>query len=64
MKYIWLACAEYEDGTSIEKKVPYTEGESVREENETQYRLECWLLSRHEGCTWYSVTVMEDPDEE
>lgn len=63
MRYVWIASAKYKDGTSIEKKFPYLGG-TIREDNETQYRLECWLLSRHEDCIWYSVIVEEELDED
>lgn len=56
----WIARAEYEDGTEIEKAFPYAEGGNYEAEQERQYSLECWLIEEHEGCTWYSVDFVED----
>lgn len=56
----WEACADYADGTSICKLFPYDEHDSYKEESERQYELEAWLLSRQEGCTWYSVNLMKE----
>lgn len=56
---VWFCVAEYEDGTRIEKTFPYFGG-SIREDDQRQYDLECWLIERHEGCTYYSVCVIAE----
>ena len=56
---MWEACAEYADGTSIRKTFPYNENGNYSRENERQYELECWLIERHPGCTWYNVNYIE-----
>lgn len=56
---IWYACAEYADGTRIEKYFPYYEDGDYEKEEERQYELEAWLLGKHEGCIWYSVGCEE-----
>lgn len=55
----WIAVAEYADGTSIEKSFPF-HGGSIREENQEQYDIECWLIHRHAGCTYYSVVAVDE----
>lgn len=57
---MWEASAEYSDGTSVCRLFEYRED---KDEAEQQYDLECWLIERHEGCTWYSVVYVE-PEEE
>lgn len=54
---MWETVAEYADGTSVRRLFAYSEG---RNENDQQYDLECWLLERHPGCTWYSVNYIEE----
>lgn len=49
---MWEARAEYADGTTIERLFDYDESMG---EAEQIYRLEEWLISRHDNCTWYSV---------
>ena len=56
---MWEARAEYADGTSVERLFEY-HGGSIREENQEQYDIECWLIERHPDCTWYSVNYVED----
>ena len=57
----WEARAEYLDGTSVERLFEYNEREN---ENKQQFEIENWLVSRHDGCTWYSVDIVfEDKDE-
>ena len=58
---MWEARAEYEDGTTVERLFAddLTVGEA-----EMQYRLECWLIERHPGCTWYSVNYVFIEEEE
>lgn len=56
---MWECKAEYADGTTVERLIDYNAG-SIREDNQTQYDLECWLLSRHPDCTWYSVNYVEE----
>ncbi len=48
---MWEARADYEDGTSI---CEYYDNDG-REDGEQIYDLEEMLISRKEGCTWYSV---------
>lgn len=57
---MWNAIAEYADGSGIEINVPYNENGNYRLECERQYEIECWLISRHDDCTFYSVTYIED----
>lgn len=52
---MWEARTEYEDGTTIERLFDYSETVS---DNEQQYNIECWLIERHPGCTWYSVNYI------
>lgn len=54
-EWYWEAYAEYEDGTSVRKYFDPNEHES---ENDQQYHLEEWLLTRHPGCTFYTVNVV------
>ena len=54
---MWEARAEYKDGTSVER---YFETSESLSENEDQYMIECWLLERHPGCTWYPVSWVND----
>lgn len=49
---MWEARAEYADGTSIERLF---ESNPRMNEADEQYNIECWLLSAHKDCTWYSV---------
>ena len=57
---MWNAVAEYADGTRIEKNFPYCENGNYHAEVERQYDIECWLLSQHDDCTYYSVVYVED----
>lgn len=57
---MWEAIGEYADGTRIEKNFLYGEEGNYSRECERQYDLECWLLSQHEDCTFYSVAYVED----
>ena len=59
-KKMWYAVAEYADGTRIEKYFPYHENGNYSAECERQYDIECWLLSQHEDCTFYSVVYVEE----
>ena len=52
--------AEYAEGTRIEKYFPYHENGNDNAECERQYDIECWLLSQHEDCTFYSVAYVEE----
>ena len=52
---MWEARAEYEDGTSVERYFDYRTDMS---DGDQQYELECWLIERHPGCTWYSVNFV------
>lgn len=56
---MWEARAEYEDGTTIEQLF----SDNSLPEGEQQYRIEEWLLSRHPGCTFYSVNYVLEIDE-
>ena len=56
---MWIARAEYADGSSVEKMFdpnPY------RTDADDQYEIECWLLEYRERCTWYSVDWVNDVD--
>lgn len=55
----WYARAEYADGTEIEKRFAYSENDNYEAEQERQYDIEDWLISRHPDCTYYSVTYEE-----
>lgn len=53
---VWEACAIYEDGTSVKRLFWYTEEENDADQ---QYKLEEWLLTRHDGCKWLSVDLVD-----
>ena len=55
----WVARATYADGTEIEKTFAYTANGNYEKECEEQYNIECWLLNKHDDCTWYSVDYEE-----
>lgn len=59
MEY-WNCRARYADGFEIERNMPYTANGNYVKENEEQCEYEEYLLSAHNGCTWYSVTYVED----
>lgn len=59
---MWLAIAEYKDGTRIEKRFAYNENDNYTRECNRQWELECWLLEQHDDCTYYSVSY--EPEEE
>ena len=44
----------------IEKRFPYFEEGDWLMENKRQQQLEEWLITRHEGCIWYSVDYEND----
>lgn len=52
---MWEARAEYADGTTIER---YFESDPRASEADEQYNIECFLLSAHADCTWYSVNYV------
>lgn len=52
---IWEAKAQYKDGTAVDRLFEYNENQP---ESEQQYQIECWLIERHDGCTWYSVDCL------
>lgn len=56
---MWLAEAEYADGTSILRYFPYNENGNYSLECERQYQLECWLIERNPECVWYSVNYID-----
>ena len=56
----WRAYATYDDGTEIDTRFPYNDGDNYNKECETQYAIECWLMAKHEGCNFYSVSYEED----
>ena len=58
---MWEASAEYADGTSVCRLFEYREDKA---EYEQQYELECWLIGRHAGCTWYSVVYVDIVEED
>lgn len=57
---MWIAIAEYADGTRIEKKIPYCEDGNYSKESEKQYEIEEWLIGQHDDCIFYSVSYEED----
>ena len=57
---MWLARAEYEDGTEIEQYFPYLEDDDYERECKRQQELEEWLIGQHEGCVWFTVNFEED----
>lgn len=57
---MWEAVADYADGTSIRKLFPYNEKGVYSLEEERQQELEAWLISYHDGCTWYSVNYIDE----
>lgn len=57
---MWLARAEYRDGTEIEETFPYRENGIYSAECDRQYEIECWLLEQHPDCTWLSVVYVEE----
>ena len=57
---MWNAVAEYGDGARIEQNFPYHEEGNYQAECERQHEIEAWLISRHEDCTFYSVTYIEE----
>lgn len=56
---MWEAKAEYADGTTVERLFDYISG-SIRQDNQAQYDIECWLIERHPDCIWYSVNYVEE----
>jgi hypothetical protein len=53
---MWEARAEYADGTAIERLF---ESNPNKNENDEQYEIESWLISQRDGCTWYSVNLID-----
>ena len=53
---MWEARAEYADGTTVERFYDYTG--SRLSDGDIQYELEEWLITHHDGCTWYSVNYV------
>lgn len=49
---MWEARATYADGSEV---CVQFEANPTMTDNEQQYYLEGWLLSKKPGCTWYSV---------
>lgn len=58
--YVWEARAKYDDDTDICKYFPYDKEEN---DDEEQYVIEEWLISRHKGCVWYSVNLIDRTDD-
>ena len=56
---MWECIAEYADGTRIERTFEYRENGDYNAECERQYELECWLIERHDDCTFYSVSYVD-----
>ena len=56
---LWLASAEYADGTTVDRYFPYNE-RNYLQENLKQFELESWLIACHEDCVWYSVCVVDE----
>lgn len=57
---MWIAVAEYADGTRVEKSFSYDENGIYQAECERQYEIESWLISKHPDCIFYSVSYTED----
>ena len=60
---MWIAAADYADGTRVERKFPYNEGGNYIREQNRQYELECWLMHQtevHGNIEWYSVNYEEE----
>ena len=53
----WLAEADYEDGTWIRRMFSYRPAER---EDDQAFKIEEWLMNRHDGIAWYSVTLHGD----
>lgn len=56
----WEAVAEYADGTTVRKLIPYNECGNHLLENERQFEIESWLIATHEDCIWLSVNCIEE----
>ena len=56
---MWEARAEYADGSTVSRLFAYDE---TAPEEDQQYNLECWLIERRPGCTWYSVNYIEQEE--
>lgn len=56
---MWIARAEYADGTEIEKDFPYFEDGDWERECKRQQQLEEWLINQKDGCIWFSVSCEE-----
>ena len=56
---MWVAEAEYADGTYIIKNFPYLEEGNYHLECERQYELEEWLVTQHDDCIYYSVSYVD-----
>lgn len=54
---MWELRAEYSDGSSYAGYVEY-DSTSLKTDSDIQYDLEAWLIDRHDGCVWYSVTYI------
>lgn len=53
---VWRACAEYDDGSEVDKFVPYTAHGNYEKECEEQYDIERELIEvEGKTCTFYSV---------
>ena len=59
MEGYWMARAIYEDGFEVDRMF---EDNPEEAENSQIYRMECWLIERHEGCVWYSVNWVPEYD--
>ena len=53
-EFVWTADAEYADGSEVHET--FEPDRSISEEDD-QYNIECWLLERKEGCTWFAVGI-------
>ena len=58
----YIARATYSDGSEIEKEFPESRFPHMGG-GDIEYMLEEWLISRQDGCEWYSVNY-EWGDEE
>lgn len=55
-RYLWEGRAEYSDGTTYERYFTY---DPERNESEQQFEIEEFLVGRKDGCTWWSVEILE-----
>lgn len=54
---MWEAVAEYKDGSSVRRFFNYSEWKN---EEDQQFEIECWLIGYRDGCTYYSVSYIDE----